>query len=154
MRIIKCPNCQAELQVEDIEPGTRIECAACDHKFVLPEDKPEEEKPLLLKEEKRNVQADKTKKQNAEDSFVFGFSDVVKSFFHVSALLFGIIGTVLLMVLLSQGELVKTGCVFAMLLIIAWLWLTGYFVICWLIGIYRNVLDIKQSLAKTEKDKK
>jgi hypothetical protein len=177
MRVIICPNCQAELQVGDIEPGTRIECAACDHKFVLLEDKQEEkaekktflgqttafikdelftlddpnqpqeeEKPLLLEEEKSNVQADKIKKQNAEDSFVFGFGEVVKSIYHILALLFGLIGAVLLLALLSQERLYEAGYLFAGLLFFALAWLSGYFALCWLLGVYRNVLEIKKSL--------
>lgn len=184
MKTIKCPNCQAELPVDFVAPGTKIECAMCDHQFVLPEDKPEEkaenqgllkkaaavikddlftlddpnqpqeEKPLLLEEEKNNVQANKIKKQNAEDGFVFGFGEVVKSIYHIEASVIGIIGAVLLIALVSQERLYEAGYLFAALLFFALAWLSGYFALCWLIGMYRNVLDIKQSLAKPETDKK
>jgi ribosomal protein S27E len=189
MRVIKCPNCQAELPVDFIAPGTRIECAMCDHKFILPEDEKKEAKkvskslidtlkeafdvegiknasmanhavnnqedmpetkPFLLEEEKSNDQTDKSKKQNAEDGFVFGFGEVVKSIYHVVALLFGIIGAVLLIALLSQERLYEAGYLFAALLFFALAWLSGYFALCWLLGIYRNVLEIKKSLTKQD----
>ena len=37
MRTIKCPNCQAELPIDGIPPGTRVQCAGCENKFYIPE---------------------------------------------------------------------------------------------------------------------
>lgn len=37
MRVIKCPNCQAELPVDGIPAGTRIQCAGCENKFYMPD---------------------------------------------------------------------------------------------------------------------
>ena len=159
MRIIKCPNCHAELPADFIAPGTRVECALCDAKFVVPEEEKNkteknkiEEKPLLLTAkpvvEQSSQSTAEPRPGESNDNFVFSFGAVVKFIYHIFALLVGIIGIIALLVLLSQDRHYQAGVVFVALIIFAWLWLSGYFALCWLLGIYQNVLDIKKSLGE------
>ena len=37
---LTCPTCGAELEVEDVTPGTVIECPACNHALTVPEPPP------------------------------------------------------------------------------------------------------------------